>query len=130
MKFQYDPHGDKHFGHAGGGGRGTCWANSKDKVLPAIQSYLEGKHAALDHLRQTRGSGSSVDFYIVDDMSALTIAGGVPESRLEFTIQGTYTTTEFSGSTVVFHMYPDNTGVSRFGIGITKNDAIDYSRGR
>ena len=125
MNFVYDSHGDKHFGNAGGGGRGTVWKNSKAVVMNAIQTYLLNTHSDLDVLRSTAGGGHSVDFYIVDVMSAL---GFDNEDAGVFTIQGTYTTSEFSGSTVNFHMYPDSTGVNGFGIGCTKNLAIANSR--
>lgn len=125
MNFVYDSHGDKHFGNAGGGGKGTVWKNSKADVMNAIQTYLLSKHSDLDMLKSMEGSGNSVYFYIVDVMSAL---GFHNEDASVFTIQGSYATSEFSGSTVNFHMYPDNTGVNGFGIGCTKNQAITNSR--
>lgn len=125
MNFEYEEHGDKHFGNPGGGGRGTVWENSKAVVMNAIKNYLLSKHSDLDVLRRTEGNGHSVIFYIVDVMPVLGLNG---ESATEFTIQGTYTTTEFNGSTVTFHMYPDDINVNGFGIGCTKNQAIQNSR--
>lgn len=125
MEFEYDVHGDKHFGDTKGGGKGTVWKNNKSIVLSVIEAYLLKKHSELDILKSIQGRGNSVDFYIVDVMPALGLSG---ETAAVFTIQGTYQTSEFSGSKVIFHMYPDTVNVNGFGIGTSKNQAIDNSR--
>ena len=129
MRFIYDEHGDKHFGNPGGGGRGTCWKHSKEEVMDAVEVYLLSKHSELEILKATQSQDMhSVSFYIVDDMSALGLGDHVHEDKREFTIQGKYTTSEFSGGTINFHMYPDDTGVATFGIGVDKNEAVRYAR--
>ena len=121
MNFIYETHGDKHFGSS----RGTCWKSPKNTVISAIERYLQTKHSNLDLLKKTYGDSYSVDFYIVDLMDNLNLQA---EKMDVFTIQGRYTTSEFNGSTVSYHMYPDKIdNLQGFGIGISKKAAIENS---
>lgn len=129
MELLYVEHGDQHFGVARKDK--SVWDNQKSDVLKAVDAYLRAKTQDIEaHWSIYNGESTSIEYYIVDDMTAL---GQMPknETSNDFIVQGAILRKYVNGQNIMelsYHMYPTgsakNITGNGFGIGKTLGDAV------